>query len=326
MSPPARYLAAMADDPAISQLVLFGGSTGMGLLGDTWVWDGTTWGHYSSSGPSGRQDASMAFDPATSQLVLFGGSTSIGYAGDTWTGDGTDWTQRSVTGPSARQGASMAYDSATSQFVLFGGWGGAYLADTWTFSVPVTVAPAPGPPPSTTITQAWPVTGRTTAAARAAFTSHLSTTGQHGWTRYVTTSRACGVAVSSSGRITTTGRPRGRCTVSGTDSDTGTTADSGTWTYTLTIGPVTIAQRGPKTATTTAAASAAFTSHFRTAGGRGPVRYITTSKACGVIVSSAGAIRTRGRLKAGHCTVSGTDTDPTRAPGKWSFTLTVTTS
>ena len=135
------------------------------------------------------------------------------------------------------------------------------------------------------------------------------------------------MSVSSSGKITTTGRlGAGRCTVSGTDSDTGTTVDAGTWTYTLTVGSVTITQLGPKTATTTMAASAAFTGHFRTNGGRGPVRYVTTSKACGVIVSPAGEIRTRGRLQAGHCTVSGTDTDPGHARGKWSFTLTVTAS
>lgn len=77
------------------------------------------------------------------------------------------------------------------------------------------------------------------------------------------------------------------------------------------IGTVTIAQRGPKAVTTTAAASAGFTGHFRTNGGRGRVRYVTTSKACGVIVSPAGAIRTRGRLEAGH------------ARCRWSLTLTI---
>ena len=40
-------------------------------------------------------------------------------------------------------------------------------------------------------------------------------------------------------------------------------------------------------------------------------------------VSTTGGIRTRGRLKAGHCTVSGTATDPGHARGKWSFTLTI---
>jgi hypothetical protein len=268
----------------------------------------------------------MAYDPDTSQLMLFGGTLGGGSRGDSWIWDGTTWTELSPTvSPPARSFAPMADDPATSQLVLFGGSGNTgNLADTWTFVVPP-APPAPAPPATTTISQAGPVSGRTSAAGWAAFTAQLITTGQHGWTRYVTTSKGCGLAVSASGRITTTSRFKGSCTVSGTDSDTGTAADSGTWRYTLIIGMVTIAQLGPKAATTTAAASAGFTEHFRTTGGRGRVRYMTASKVCGVTVSRAGAIRTRGHLEAGHCTVSGTDTDPTRARGKWSFTLTVTT-
>jgi hypothetical protein len=311
----------MAYDSATQQIVLFGGGGG-GNLGDTWTWTGTGWSLFSSTGPPARQVASMDYDQATSQLVLFGGFGG-GYLGDTWAWDGTTWTQLSLAGPPARYAASMAYDSTAGQLVLFGGYNGSLdLSDTWAFSVPATVSPGPAPP-ITTITQAGPVGGRTTAAGWARFTGHLDTTGQHGWTRYVTTSKGCGLVVSASGKITTNGRFTGRCTVSGTDSDTGTSADSGTWTYTLTIGPVVIFQRGPKTATITAAASAAFTGHFRTNGGRGRVRYVTTSRACGVIVSPAGEVTTRGRLKVGHCTVSGTDTDPGHTRGKWSFTLTI---
>jgi hypothetical protein len=321
-SPPGRDRASLAYDPATSLLVLFGGNGGSGRLGDTWTWNGTTWTQLSpAASPPGRYNASLAYDPDSSQFVLFGGSGGSGNLADTWTWDGATWSQLSpAASPPARTDASMTYDPAASQFVLFGGNGN--LADTWTFSV-TTVSPGPAPPPTTTISQAGPVGGRITAADWARFTGHLDTTGQHGWTRYVTKSKACGLEVSSSGKITTTGRFKGRCTVSGTDSDTGATADSGTWTYTLTIGSVTIAQRGPKTATTTMAASAAFTGHFRTNGGRGRVRYVTTSRACGVIVSPAGAIRTSGRLKVGRCTVSGTDSDPGHARGKWSFTLTV---
>jgi hypothetical protein len=35
--------------------------------------------------------------------------------------------------------------------------------------------------------------------------------------------------------------------------------------------------------------------------------------------------QSEGRLKVGHCTVAGTDTDPGHARGKWTFTLTITT-
>jgi hypothetical protein len=323
--PSARADASMAYDPATQQIVLFGGISG-GYLGDTWTWNGTAWSLLSSTGPPVREAPSMAYDQATSQPVLFGGYGNSGFLSDTWIWDGTTWTQLTLAGPPARYAATLAYDSTASQLVLFGGYNDSDLGDTWVFAVPAPVSPGPAPP-TTAIRQVWPAAGRTSPGASAGFSAHLATTGQHGWTRYVTTSKGCGLAVSSSGEITTTGRLRtGRCTVSGTDSDTGATADSGTWTYTLTIGSVVIFQRGPKAATTTAAASAGFTGHFRTNGGRGPVRYVTTSRSCGVIVSPVGAIRTRGHLKAGHCTVSGTDTDPARARGKWSFTLTVTTS
>ena len=42
-SPPARYFASMAYDPATGNMVLFGGDGSSGYLGDTWTWNGITW-------------------------------------------------------------------------------------------------------------------------------------------------------------------------------------------------------------------------------------------------------------------------------------------
>ena len=44
-SPPARWGASMAYDPATGDMVLFGGynSAGTGQTNDTWTWNGTTW-------------------------------------------------------------------------------------------------------------------------------------------------------------------------------------------------------------------------------------------------------------------------------------------
>jgi hypothetical protein len=42
-SPPARGAAALAYDPATSQLVLFGGYSAASIYGDTWTWTSTTW-------------------------------------------------------------------------------------------------------------------------------------------------------------------------------------------------------------------------------------------------------------------------------------------
>jgi hypothetical protein len=331
LSPSARIGASMAYDPATSQLVLFGGDDDDGgsvdYLGDTWAWNGTTWAQLSpAQSPPARVVASMAYDPAISQLVLFGGEDdddgSIGYLGDTWAWNGTTWAQLPISpaqSPPARGLPSMAYDPATGQLMLFGGISHSVLLDdTWTFG--------PGAnPPRPVITQAQPLSGKVSAAGLKYFRSHLAATGQNGPVRYVTTSRFCGLAVSPGGAITIRGHLTARsCTVSGTDSDSMMPVNAGTWTYTLTVGAVTITQRGPLAATTTTAASAAFRGHFRTNGGRGKVRYVTTSGGCGVIVSPAGAISTRGRLGAGQCTVSGTDTDTTGAEGRWTFTLTVT--
>ena len=265
----------------------------------------------------------MVYDPDTSQLLLFGGSLGGGSRSDSWTWDGTTWTGLSPTvSPPARSFAPMADDPATSQL-------GSSVAPatpaTWPTPglspFPPPRRPRPRPPPPSARPGRCPAGRRRLAGRRSrpTWARPASTAGPG-------TSRPRGAAGGrvASGKITTTGRlAAGHCTVSGTDTDTGATADSGDLDIPLTISPVTISQRGPKTATITAAASAAFTRHFRTTGGRGRVRYVTISRRCGVIVSSGGAIRTRGRLKACRCTVSGIDTDPGHARGTWSFTLTI---
>jgi N-acetylneuraminic acid mutarotase len=140
-SPPARWGAAMAYDAATRTVVMFGGegTTATGSLGDTWVWDGSTWTkQHPTASPPARLDASMAYDTATRTVVLFGGSSQG--IGDplhsTWVWDGSTWTQRSPAAhPSARLQASMAYDAATGKVVLFGGLGGRselrQLGGTW---------------------------------------------------------------------------------------------------------------------------------------------------------------------------------------------------
>jgi N-acetylneuraminic acid mutarotase len=122
------------------KLVVFGGGGGpTGILGDTWMWDGTTWTEAKVQGPPARWGAVMA--ELNGELVLFGGTTYMtgpnpGYVdvGDTWTWDGATWTERKVTGPRAREGAAMA--ALGGKLVLFGGVNDNYevmLSDTWTW-------------------------------------------------------------------------------------------------------------------------------------------------------------------------------------------------
>jgi len=148
-SPPVRHYAAMAYDPFIHQMVLFGGQVGTGYLNDTWIWNGSSWTSVSSSNvPTPRANAAMAYDPVTHQLVLFGGQNNGTKFNDTWTFNGTSWSQVTTTNPpSARYGAKMVYDSATSQVLLFGGSPGS-LNDTWEWdgSNWVQLSPVTSPP------------------------------------------------------------------------------------------------------------------------------------------------------------------------------------
>lgn len=86
-SPPARTDAALAYDPILKQVVLFGGFNRPGQgLDDTWTWDGTTWlQRQTTIEPGGRWALSMSFDPSDLGLLLFGGEiTGDPFVNETW--------------------------------------------------------------------------------------------------------------------------------------------------------------------------------------------------------------------------------------------------
>ena len=138
-----RAFAAMAYDPASSQLLLFSGFGNPGA-DDTWSWSGSAWTQLVvSNTPGATGGGSMAFDPDLNQLVFFGGNTSPQGTSDSsdngyfWDWNGSDFGGLTA-GPSARDYAAMAYDPDSSQLVLFGGYGstGNTLGDTWAYSAP----------------------------------------------------------------------------------------------------------------------------------------------------------------------------------------------
>ncbi len=174
VSPPARWRAAMAYDPAIRRIVLFGGadidlhrlpSPPVQLFGDTWTYDGTTWTRQSpAASPGERQSAAMAYDAHLGKLVLFGGGYFDYEINDTWTYDGNTWTSQSQCGylphacptstnPPGRYGASMDYDPALGGTVLFGG--ATYgrdeppvRSDTWVYDGKVWAEQSPSSSPA----------------------------------------------------------------------------------------------------------------------------------------------------------------------------------
>ena len=126
--------------------------------------------------------------------------------------------------------------------------------------------------------------------------------------------------MSSSGAISTAGT-----LAAGTYTATGTTADAsgdtGSFTYTLTVSAVIIAQGTPTSGSVTTTGSAAFTDQLTTIGNVGPVTF--TGGGTGLTVSSSGAITTTGMLAAGTYTATGTTADGSGDAGTFTYTLNV---
>ena len=125
-APPARESPLIVYDGARQRVVMFGGYTLAGALGDTWEWDGTSWSQvFTKHSPSPRFDTAAAYDAIRHRVVMFGGYT-LNYGGnvnETWEYDGQDWTlvTPKTTRPSARAGGAMAFDANLGHTIMFGG-------------------------------------------------------------------------------------------------------------------------------------------------------------------------------------------------------------
>jgi len=147
--PAARCYHAMAWDPVGAQVLMFGGMPDEQflLLGDTWLWDGTSWKKSATdgTGPTPRYGHAMALDEGRNRIVLFGGWTmgdpqKPPPLSDVWEWDGTAWHEvwpsDATGGPHARGEAAMAYDPSRKAVVIFGGGTGygeldSELGDAW---------------------------------------------------------------------------------------------------------------------------------------------------------------------------------------------------
>ncbi len=133
-SPPVRGEHAMTYDSTRERVVLFGGRSDSGNLGDTWEWDGANWiQRFPASSPPNRRWQGMAYDPVRQRVVLFAGSWGASeISDDTWEWDGDEWTQRFPAHvPPPRRHPGLVYDAARGKVVLFGGRGFGRYADTW---------------------------------------------------------------------------------------------------------------------------------------------------------------------------------------------------
>jgi hypothetical protein len=145
--PPARYDHAMVYDALRDRIVLFGGRNAAGTaLGDTWLWNGSSWSP-GPAGPPARFDHAMAYDSARGVVVLFGGQAAGQKLGDTWEWNGSGWTERATTGPAPRSGAALSeLGNACGGVVLFGGrTASALQQDHWLWNGTSWTAGSSGP-------------------------------------------------------------------------------------------------------------------------------------------------------------------------------------
>jgi hypothetical protein len=141
-SPPPSLWFSMAYDPAISAVLLFGGSNYTSgedhdYGNDTWEFSGHTWTHLTPSVlPPGRYAQEMVWDAADNEMVMFGGMGPSTVYNDTWTYSDGDWSPVTVSvHPSPHSGYGLAYDSAAGKVVLYGGNSeGSDFYSTWLFS------------------------------------------------------------------------------------------------------------------------------------------------------------------------------------------------
>ncbi|MDO8349015.1 MAG: hypothetical protein Q7T30_02175, partial [Planctomycetota bacterium] len=145
--PSGRYMTAQVFDSARGETLVFGGlldnPTTSIPLGDTWGWNGTTWRHAASTGPSARHGMAAAFDSGRGRVVLVGGvDGSFSYRNDHWEWDGLGWTLVAASTPIQQTSGVMGYDPLRGRLVLADGlqrtW--EYVGAQWT-QIPVAASP-----------------------------------------------------------------------------------------------------------------------------------------------------------------------------------------
>lgn len=134
-APSIRSTPALGYDRASNQVVLFGGEVpGTEILGDTWVYNGSSWGEVTAAvAPPARSFASLAWNGVA--LTLFGGTDGGPPFDDTWTFDGSTWTELSPTeNADGLSRHSMSTSANGSGLLVFGGVNRGTQGDTWIFN------------------------------------------------------------------------------------------------------------------------------------------------------------------------------------------------
>jgi hypothetical protein len=134
---------------------------------------------------------------------------------------------------------------------------------------------------------------------------------------------ALDISITPQGLLTVpTYLTNGVYTVTGTATDSATpSADTGTWTFTVTVGL--LSQAAPMSASTPTGAGYSGQLEVVTSNGILTFTETTSADSTDVAVSAVGVISAGATLTPGTYTVSGTDKDSNGDAGKWTFALTV---
>jgi PKD repeat protein len=134
---------AMAYDPAIGEVVMYGGLASYSPLlapTATFFYSAGSWTNESiSPNPGPLVSPMMTYDPDLGGVVLFGGASSFSStANNLWLFKNNSWTEIAATNPPpARVLGEIAYDPNLRELVLYGGYPSfsstTTLNDTWTF-------------------------------------------------------------------------------------------------------------------------------------------------------------------------------------------------
>jgi hypothetical protein len=124
VAPPKRTGAAVAWDPAMREVLLFGGqASDQALLEDTWAWNGSSWREIRSAGltPPASPMISMAYDEELRAMVLVESDIHFEAPIQLWIWDGVLWRPRSVSGGPTSPVAAIGFDPRTRTMIAMAG-------------------------------------------------------------------------------------------------------------------------------------------------------------------------------------------------------------
>ncbi|HEV2316733.1 MAG TPA: hypothetical protein VGV89_04065 [Thermoplasmata archaeon] len=138
--PGTDVAAAMAYDPSIQRVILYGGSSS-GVANQTWMFHAGKWTQlHPATTPPSLSGAAMTYYAPGNELLLYGGVHCVTYlncseSNATWAFAGGTWSRLSTpVNPGPRDSFTFAYDPPLRAAVLFGGSNlSTGQNDTWLF-------------------------------------------------------------------------------------------------------------------------------------------------------------------------------------------------